>query len=86
MSDPLSCDYEEASLNHLRDALAMTPAQRWQWLRETMDFCEQMARHRATQGLVTLSASGKVLWSPEMAREWELFVASASSAGASAQL
>lgn len=71
MSDPLSCDYEQASLNHLRDALAMTPAQRWQWLRQTMDFCAQVARQRAAQGLVTLSASGKVLWSPELAREWE---------------
>lgn len=71
MTDPLLCDYEQASLNHLRDGLAMTPAQRWQWLRETMDFCEQVARKRAEQGLTTLSASGKVLWSPEMAREWE---------------
>lgn len=72
MKEALACSYDDAALNHLRDALAMTPAQRWQWLRETMDFCEQVARQRAEQGLTTLSASGQVLWSPEMARRFEL--------------
>ncbi len=68
MSDPLACSYEDAAMNHLRTGLAMTPAQRWQWLCETIDFCEQVARQRAEQGLTTLSASGGVLWSPEMAK------------------
>lgn len=71
MSDPLACTYDDAALNHLRDALAMTPAQRWQWLCDTMDFCEQVARQRAAQGLTTLSASGNVLWSPEMASRFD---------------
>lgn len=65
------CSYEDAALNHLRDGLAMTPAQRWQWLCATMDFCEQVARHRAAQGLTTLGASGRVLWSPEMAAAFD---------------
>ena len=71
MTDPLSCSYEQAALNHLRDALALTTEQRWEW------FCEQVARQRAAQGLPTLSASGKILWSPELAREWEARAAGA---------
>ncbi len=71
MTDFDGCDYESAALNHLRDALAMTPEQRWSWLRDTMDFCEQVARQRAARGLTTLSASGRVLWSPDMARAYE---------------
>lgn len=77
MTDPLSCSYEQAALNHLRDALALTTEQRWEWLCEMMDFCEQVARQRAAQGLPTLSASGKILWSPELAREWEARAAGA---------
>ena len=69
MRETLECTYDDAALNHLRDALAMTPAQRWQWLCSTMDFCEQIARQRAAQGLTTLGASGRVLWSPQMAAD-----------------
>lgn len=71
MSTPLACDYDDAALNHLRDALALTPEQRWQWLCMTMDFCEHVARQRAAQGLTTLSASGAVLWSPALAKTFE---------------
>ena len=70
MRDELSCDYRDAELNHLRDALALSPAQRWQWLREAMDFGFQLARSRASQGLITLGPNGEVLWSPELALAW----------------
>ncbi len=66
-----ACDYREAELNHLRDGLAMTPAQRWQWLREAMDFGFQLARSRAAQGLITLGPNGEVLWSPELELAWQ---------------
>lgn len=62
MNDPLSCDYEEARLNHLRDALRLSHEQRWHWLRDAMDLGFVTARRRAEQGLVTLGPHGEVLW------------------------
>lgn len=70
MKDPLSCDYREAALNHLRDALALSPAQRWHWLREAMDFGASVARARAAQGLKTTGPHGDVIWSPELQAEF----------------
>lgn len=70
MSEPLACDFRDAELNHLRDALKMTVSQRWQWLGEAMDFGFQLARSRAEQGLVTFDPHGEVLWSPELERQW----------------
>jgi hypothetical protein len=72
MTDPLSCDYREAELNHLRDALALTPAQRWQWLREAMDYGFQLARTRAAAGQPTLGPHGEVMWSPALEAQWQL--------------
>ena len=71
MKDDFACDYREAELNHLRDALAMTAAQRWQWLREAMDFGYQLARTRAARGLVTLGPQGEVLWSAVQEAQWQ---------------
>ena len=71
VKDDLACDYREAELNHLRDALAMTPAQRWQWLREAMDFGYQLARSRAADGLLTLGPQGEVLWSAAQEVQWQ---------------
>lgn len=70
MKDDLSCDYGEAELNHLRDALTMTPAQRWQWLREAMDFGFQLARTRAAEGLITVGPQGEVMWSAVQEAQW----------------
>ena len=64
------CDFEEAAINHLRDALALTHEQRWQWLAQAMELGFETARQRAERGLTTLGTHGEVLWSPEMAREW----------------
>jgi len=66
MTSPLRCTFEDAELNHLRDALALSHAQRWQWLREAMDFGFSVAQQRAEQGLTTLGPNGDVLWSPEL--------------------
>ena len=71
MKDELACDYREAELNHLRDALAMTPEQRWQWLREAMDFGYRLARSRAVSGLITLGPQGEVLWSAAQEVQWQ---------------
>ena len=71
MNDEMACDYREAELNHLRDALAMTPEQRWQWLREAMDFGYRLARSRAASGLITLWPQGEVLWSAAQEVQWQ---------------
>lgn len=65
MNQSISCSYEDAELNHLRDALAMDVAQRWAWLRDAMDQGFAMAQERARRGLVTLGPHGEVLWPPE---------------------
>ena len=70
MTDSLGCSYADAQLNHLRDALALDTAQRWQWLRQAMDFGFAIARDRANRGLITLGPHGEELWSPERKREW----------------
>jgi hypothetical protein len=62
MADPLSCDYEQAALSHLRDALGLTHAQRWHWLRDAMELGFATACRRAEQGLVTLGPHGEILW------------------------
>lgn len=56
--------FEAAALNHLRDALRATSADRWQWLKQAMAFGFATARSRAVKGLVTLGPQGEVLWSP----------------------
>ena len=65
--DPVSCDFEQASLSHLRDALGLTHEQRWHWLRDAMDLGFATARRRAEQGLVTLGPQGDLLW-PDLPR------------------
>ena len=56
--------FEDAALNHLRDALGATVAQRWQWLQQAMAFGAVTARDRAGKGLITLGPHGELLWSP----------------------
>jgi hypothetical protein len=58
MSDPLAVPYEQAAENHLRDALAMSHAQRWQWLAQAMDLGFAVARSRANRGLPSVDANG----------------------------
>lgn len=58
MSDPLAVSYEQAAENHLRDALAMSHAQRWQWLSEAMDLGFAVVRSRARRGLPSVDAHG----------------------------
>jgi len=58
------CSFEAAALNHLRDALRATSADRWQWLKQAMAFGFATARSRAATGLITLGPQGEVLWSP----------------------
>lgn len=62
MNLPIACTYQDAELNHLRDALEMDVAQRWAWLQEAMDYGFAMAQQRAARGLVTLGPHGEVLW------------------------
>lgn len=62
MADPLSCDYEQAAINHLHDALGLTHEQRWHWLRDAMDLGFATASRRAKQGLATLGPHGELLW------------------------
>lgn len=59
-----ACSFEAAALNHLRDALDATVAQRWQWLQQAMAFGSATARTRAAKGLITLGPHGELLWSP----------------------
>lgn len=54
----ISLSFEQAAENHLRDALRMSHAERWQWLREAMDFGFKIAKDRARQGLPTLDSHG----------------------------
>ncbi len=61
MSDPLAVSFEQAAENHLRDALAMTHAQRWRWLEQAMDLGFAVVRSRARQGLPSLDANGVAL-------------------------
>lgn len=56
MSDPLAVSYEQAAENHLRDALATSHAQRWQWLAQAMDLGFAVARSRASRGLASVDA------------------------------
>jgi len=70
MTDPLACTFADAELNHLRVALALDVRQRWEWLRQAMDFGFATARDRARRGLSTLGPHGEVLWSPERERQW----------------
>jgi hypothetical protein len=65
VTELLAVTYQEAQLNHLRDALAMDVAQRWAWLREAMDFGFAIAQERARRGLVTLGPHGEVIWAPD---------------------
>lgn len=58
MSDPLAISYEQAAENHLRDALAMSHARRWQWLVQAMDLGFAVARSRASRGLASVDANG----------------------------
>lgn len=60
MSDPLAVSYEQAAENHLRDALAlaMSHAQRWQWLAHAMDMGFAVARSRGSLGLASVDANG----------------------------
>ncbi len=58
MSDPLAVSYEQAAENHLRDALAMSHAQRWQWLAQAMDLGFAVAQSRASRGLPSVDANG----------------------------
>lgn len=59
-----ACSFEAASLNHLRDALGTSVAERWQWLDQAMTFGSTTARARATKGLVSLGPHGELMWSP----------------------
>ena len=59
-----ACSFETASLNHLRDALGTTVAERWQWLDQAMAFGSATARARAVKGLVSLGPHGELMWSP----------------------
>ena len=80
------CTFTEAELNHLRDALALSHAQRWAWLREAMDFGFAVARKRAEQGLSSLGPHGELFWSPESeARLRKGVAAAASTAGRTEQ-
>lgn len=58
MSDPLAVSWEQAAENHLRDALAMSHAQRWRWLAQAMDLGFSVARSRASRGLASVDANG----------------------------
>lgn len=58
MSDPLAVSYEQAAENHLRDALTMSHARRWQWLAHAMDLGFAVARSRASRGLPSVDAHG----------------------------
>ena len=59
-----TCSFETAALNHLRDALGTTVAQRWQWLDQAMAFGSATARARAAKGLISLGPHGELMWSP----------------------
>jgi len=59
-----ACSFETAALNHLRDALGTTVAERWQWLDQAMAFGSATARARAARGLVSLGPHGELMWSP----------------------
>ncbi len=58
MSDPLAVSCEQAAENHLRDALAMSHASRWQWLAQAMDLGFAVAWSRASRGLATVDSNG----------------------------
>lgn len=64
--------FEEAALQHLRDALRATTAERWQWLQQAMAFGFATARTRGVQGRITLGPQGDVLWSPLHEVRWTL--------------
>lgn len=59
MTDPLAVSFEKAAENHLRDALRMTHAQRWQWLAAAMALGESVARVRARNGLRAFDPHGE---------------------------
>lgn len=67
-----ACSFETAALNHLRDALGTTYAERWQWLEQAMAFGFATARARAAKGLITLGAHGELMWSPQHEKLWTL--------------
>lgn len=63
----MAMDYrslEAASLEHLRDGLRMTVAERWQWLRQAIALGAATARARAAKGLISLGPNGELMWSP----------------------
>ena len=59
-----ACSFETAALNHLRDALGTSVAERWQWLDQAMTFGSATARARAAKGLISLGPHGELMWSP----------------------
>ena len=58
------CSFETAAVNHLRDALGTTVAERWRWLDQAMAFGAATARARAAKGQVSLGPHGELMWSP----------------------
>lgn len=68
MSDPLAVSWERAAENHLRDALAMSHAQRWNWLAQAMDLGFAVARSRSKRGLPSFDAHGVKLAVHELGR------------------
>ncbi len=65
-----ACSFEAAALNHLRDALGTTYAERWQWLDQAMAFAAATARARAAKGLISLGPHGELMWSPQHEALW----------------
>lgn len=64
------CSFDTAALNHLRDALGTTVAERWQWLDQAMAFGFATARSRAAKGLISLGPHGDLMWSPMHEALW----------------
>jgi hypothetical protein len=64
MSSPL-VTFEEARLNHLRNGMVTSFAEKMQWLEEACSFAEQMRKNRFARGEPVIDQVGRVSWSEE---------------------
>lgn len=64
MGSPL-VTFEEARLNHLRDGIAASFAEKMAWLEAACDLAETIRRNRFAKGEPVMDQTGRISWNEE---------------------